>query len=141
MPALTRAQFESVLILRRGPMIVGCCMSANPGADPSPRAYLGDPIATALECLGFQVQDPTNPADPEVAPVSNGRPRRQAFDLAELRLIESVIGNFSQVTYRSGSEGQDLTDFRKDAQAQLEWKRLQVHQDYPELEIGGGKTK
>lgn len=139
MSTLTRDQFERVLCLRRGPAIIACGLSDTPLADAGPRAYLGDVIATALSGMGFWVEDPTNPTDAEVGHVANGRPRRQAFDLGELRLLETVVGNFNGVTYRLGTDGQDLSDFRKDHMAILEWKRRQVAEDYPELEIGSTK--
>lgn len=132
---MTLAQFEAVLIGRRGPAIVACDLSATPSADVSPRAYLGEPIASALETLGFFVADPTAPVDGEVANISHGKPRLAALDLAEYRLIEACIGNFSQVSYQSNTGKQDLSDFRADLMKASARKLAYIAANYPELGI------
>jgi hypothetical protein len=139
--SLTVAQAEAILIRRRGPAMVACDLDGtgsstwSPAADTSPRAYLADPLAKAFRTLGFQAADPLAPVDADLATLVFTE-IDPFLDVAELRLLETCIGNYPDVDYtEGGSAGRKLQQLREDLQKQLDWKRKQVLADYPRLSL------
>lgn len=137
--ALTIAQIETVLMRRRGPAMVAADLFdsvEDMNASASPRQGLSDPIARGLRLLGFQPADPVTPADSDLTGLAF-TDYDALFDVAELRLLETLIGNFPDVDYtEGGSAGRKLQQFRADLQAERDWKRKQVAADYPSLKLG-----
>lgn len=134
--SLTVAQAEAILIRRRGPAMVATDLFASDAAlasSTTPRAVLADPLAKAYRTLGFQAADPLTVVDSDLA-VLVFTEIDPFLDVAELRLLETCVGNFVDVDYTEvSSAGRKLQQLREDLQKQLDWKRKQVLADYPEL--------
>lgn len=108
--ALTRAPVEGVLIRRAGTILraVGLDGTTQNGTN----ADLNDPIRRALRTLGCDSADPINVVDADLAPVT-GWQVEKLLDAAELRLLESIWGNWAEVSQRISqgeNEFQQLAD-------------------------------
>jgi len=97
--AITRANTESILVKRAGPLMVlaGLDGSTVDGTN----ADLNDPIGWAVRVLGYVTTDVTAVADADVASVTADE-FNDFFDLGELRVLETVIGNYDDVDLRVG---------------------------------------
>jgi len=66
-----------------------------------------DAISSALMEMGYSVADPTLPTDAEVAAVPNSL-RGRFLDLAEMRLLENILGNLVVVDTDVGPVSEKL---------------------------------
>lgn len=106
--ALTRANFEAVLIQRCGAALtrVGLDGSTASGAN----AVLADPIRVALRGLGYVVSDPVTPTDLDLAAVPSAR-YETLFDRGELRTLETVLSHATDVDEKYGEDEQKNSQF------------------------------
>ena len=123
---LTRAQVETVLVKRCGPLLTAAGMAVTyAGAN----ADLNDPIGYAIRKSGGTVATLTTVADSDVTSVDSTL-TDQLLDLAELRTLESILGNLDDVDIRVGPRDEKLSQLRTGLEERL--KRLQdrVEQEY-----------
>ena len=76
------------------------------GAIPAVGAMLADGLAS----LGIHPDDPTDPIDDDFALVADAD-RAQLFDMAELRGLDSILGNLDELDEQVGEDRQDWTKF------------------------------
>jgi hypothetical protein len=135
--SLTIAQVESVLIARRGPAMVACDLSANPLSDASPRLYLRDPLVSGLEMMGYATDDPAQAMDADLAGLARTE-YRCLKDCAELRVLETCLGNFVDVDYTEGRDGRKLQQLRADLIVECARKEAQIRASYPNIPFSNG---
>lgn len=127
--ALTRAQVESVLVSRckkRMEFVGFAVTTAGNNVD------LNDPIFTALQLMGITPANIANVADSDLATVTDVV---KLCDLAELRLLENILGNSDKVTLQAASG----TEHFSDATAALE-KLIERKQAYVQKKYGVGMS-
>lgn len=95
--ALTRAQIETVLVSRckKRMEFVGFNIAVNGN-----NADLNDPIFSALQMIGVNPADISNVADSDLTTVTD---ISKLCDLAEVRLLENILGNSDKVTLQAAS--------------------------------------
>ncbi len=95
--AVTRAQIETVLVSRckKRMEFVGFNVAANGN-----NADLNDPICSALQLIGVNPVDISNIADSDLSTVTD---TSKLCDLAEVRLLENILGNSDKVTLQAAS--------------------------------------
>ncbi|MBK8467734.1 MAG: hypothetical protein IPL32_18120 [Chloracidobacterium sp.] len=129
--ALTRAQIESVLLSRckRRMELVGFNIVASGN-----NTDLNDPISTALQLVGIT---PTNIAcvvDGDLATITD---HSKLIDLAEIRLLENILGNFDLVTLQAASGTEHFSDGANALEKIIARKHAEIEKKYG---IGAGLT-
>ena len=114
--AITRANVESMLIRRVGQLfsLIGLDGTTVDGTNVD----LNDPIASALLRLDYAVADITVVADIDLAAVSTDD-YQAVLDLAELRALESWLGNNTLVNFRLGPRSESFSDLLKTTEARV----------------------
>lgn len=104
---LTRANIESMLIRRLGKSydFIGLDGHTVDGSNED----MNDPIGYALRQLGYSVSDPTSISDADVAQLAVEH-YDAALDLAELRGLQTWLGNNTLVSFRLGPRSEELSD-------------------------------
>ena len=95
------------------------------GAIPAVGAMLGEGLAA----LGIYPADPTDPTDADLARVADADLARLA-DVAELRGIESMIGNLDELDEQEGTDRQDWTKFAEHLRARANDLRARLDARY-----------
>ncbi|HMN11834.1 MAG TPA: LytR C-terminal domain-containing protein [Bellilinea sp.] len=104
--AITRAQVDLILIRRCGAMLAAADLD---GTTVDGSNYdLADPVASALRNLGFAVSDPTTVTDSDLGAVDSDT-LPALLDLAELRTLETVLGNLDEVDIRLGQRDEKFS--------------------------------
>lgn len=125
---ITRKQVELTLI-RRTKKRMGYVEMDTTTYDGTNRD-LSDPIATALQQMGYAVADITNPVDADLASVED---IAQFLDLAELRLLESIRGNFDAVDLRFEDRDEKFSQFATALDKTIEAKQKAFTANYGSL--------
>lgn len=123
--SLTRAQVEGVLIKRTGQMLAIAGLDGET-ADGS-NADLNDPIGWAVRKLGGSVADVSSVANSDL---ENIKRVDALFDLGELRVLETILGNYDKVDSTVGPRREEYDDL---AQRLLKWlpeKRKQIEHEH-----------
>lgn len=125
--ALTRAQFETILIDRVGGWLTeaGKDGTSHEGANPD----LNDPIGYAVRRLGGTVADPTNVADADLSGLAS-TDYDAGFDIAEWRALENLARGLRKVDTRVGPLSQSFSQLRRDVLQAASEKRMQIENDY-----------
>lgn len=100
---ITRANAEAVLVRRIGRKMTAAGLDGSTANGTN--GDLNDPLATALLDMGLTVQDIANVADADLVAVDN---IPELLDRAELRALESVIGNLDAVNISIGPRSESL---------------------------------
>lgn len=121
----TRAQTEAVLVKRLSSMleIAGLDNTTVDGTNED----LNDPIAWAVFKSGGTVADPTEVTTEEVAAIAAVY---QLFDLAELRTMETILGNYSEVDSTVGPRSEKFDQLAKRLLELIPAKRKQIENEY-----------
>ena len=104
--ALTRANVETILVSRTSKYLSAVGMSTVVNGT---NTDLSDPIGYAIRQLGFDVSDVTSVSDSDLSGISNDD-YDQLFDIAELRTLQNIQGNFTLVDIKIGPRGEALSD-------------------------------
>lgn len=96
--AITRTIIDAVITTRCGGKMAAAGLIAS---------SLDDPIAWALDRMGYPVTDPTAVTDRDLCNVPAGE-CRMLFDLTELRTLKNVVGNLSAVNVSIGPRSEQL---------------------------------
>ena len=128
----TIAKLETILIARARGLIKLGDLSETPDADASPRSYLADPIVYAIRKSGGTTADILTPADSDLATVDDEK-GLQLLDLAELRLIDNGLGNWTMTDHTEGPVSQKWA-----AMAQLYFDRAECLREKVKDEFGVG---
>jgi hypothetical protein len=105
--ALTRAQVESVLVSRckKRMEFVEFSIITNGG-----NADLNDPISTALQLMGITPVNIALIVDGDLTTVTD---ITKLCDLAEVRLLENILGNSDKVTLQAASGTEHFSNFNE----------------------------
>lgn len=124
--ALTRANVETILVKRLGPLMTAAGMATTVAGS---NADLNDPIGYAIRQAGQTVDDLTAVDDTDVARIGSDD-YDKLLDVAELRTLESIQTNLDDVDIETGpvSEKRDQLGLR--VEKALTRKRAQVARDY-----------
>src|SRR5690242_14586451 len=96
--SLTRANIETILVKRCGPLMTAAGMATTVLGS---NADLNDPIGYAVRKAGGSVTSFVAVADADIAGVDE-LGYDQLLDLAELRTLETILGNLDDVDLRVG---------------------------------------
>ena len=110
----TLAALEGALIARQGGRIdlveLAGPAPASCRADTSPRAYLAGPLAEACAFVGIATASPLAVATADLASIPDGSTASallvaKILDVAELKLMESILGNLDAVNESANGKG------------------------------------
>lgn len=123
----TRAGIESVLIRRCGRLLTAAGLDGTTisGANED----LNDPIGTAIRQLAGHVADLTAVTDSDVSSIDADN-LDALLDLAELRSLESALGNLDVVDVSVGPEREALGQLGTRLERAIERKRAHVERDH-----------
>jgi hypothetical protein len=102
---ITRANVEEVLIRRCGKLLTAADLDGESyyGANKD----LNDPIGWALRQMGYSVAAISQVADSDLAAVSDDAVD-QFLDMAELRALENIEGNYDDVDISANGRSESL---------------------------------
>jgi hypothetical protein len=123
--SLTRANVEAILIRRCGRLLTAASLDGT--TVNGSNADLSDPIASAVTALGGTVASRVAVADADVATVADVE---ALLDVAELRTLETALGNFDATNIQVGERREDLDQIRKGLEKAIERKQAQVERKY-----------
>lgn len=103
--ALSRANVESILVQRVGPLMAAAGMAVTATGS---NANLNDPIGRAIRALGYTTADVTLVADSDVAQVAVSK-YDEFFDLGEYYTLEAILGNYDDVDIIVGPRSERLS--------------------------------
>lgn len=125
--ALTRENIETVLVKRCGALLTAAGLNGT--THDGSNADLDDPIAVALLELGITPASITHPVDADCAHVS-ATDTLKCFDLAEVRTLESILGNLDEVNITVGPRSESLSDLAKQVEQKLARLQAQLLRKY-----------
>ena len=118
--AITRANVENVLVHRAGALMTKAGMDG--ATVDGTNTDLADPIAYGLRQAGYDVDDFTSPTDAEIDDAADDID--QVVDLAELRVLENILGNLDDVDTTLGPRTERLSQLASQVEKKLD--RLQT---------------
>lgn len=124
---INRAAVETALISRIGRRFT--FIKLNGTTHDGTNADLNDPIREALGYLGVVPVDPTAIADVDFATVTAGG-LTKLYDVAELRCLETVAGNWDQFDQTKGISQQMLGKMLDSLLALIKDKRAAILAQY-----------
>lgn len=123
--SLTRAQAEGILIRRIGRLVAAASLDGT--TVDGTNADLADPLATAVRQLGGTVANRATVTDADLASVA----REEALlDMAELRALESALGNLDVVDVQVGPEREALGQLGTRLETAIARKRAQIQREH-----------
>lgn len=125
--SLTRAAAESILVKRLGKLLTEAGLDGTT-VDGS-NADLNDPIGWALRQAGYTVADVTAVADSDLVSLATADTDK-LLDLAELRALENISGNWAGVDIRVGERQESYNQFRIAIEERIARKEKQILRDY-----------
>jgi len=135
--ALTRAQVEQVLVRRTGKFLAALGLSTDSdGANDD----LTDPIAIALVQTGYSVSSIVDPTASEIAAVTSGD-TLQFLDLAELRLLETLLSSNTLVDITVGPHSERLGQLQTALAALIKAKREAISVAYATADTSWGAVE
>ena len=124
--SLTRAKVEQELVGRCGPLLTATGMAVTyAGSNDS----LNGPIGYAIRKAGGTTADPLAVSDADVATVAEAD-FDALFDLAELRTLENILGNWDEVDTTVGPTSEDLSQTATMLEARIARLQEKVERDY-----------
>lgn len=97
MANLTRAGVESQLVRRLGTLLVSVGLDGT--TQDGTNIDFNDGIRRAVNSAGYTTADPITVADGDLA-VFVGWPLEKLIDLAELRTLENIWGNWAEISFK-----------------------------------------
>ncbi len=121
---LTRAQVESVLVSRckKRMEFVEFVITANGN-----NADLNDPICNALQIMGINPANIAGVADSDLVTVIDAA---KLCDLAEVRLLENILGNSDKVTLQAASGTEHFSNFNDALEKIIARKQKELQSKY-----------
>jgi len=124
--SLTRANAEAILVKRVGPLLTAADMAVTVvGTNDD----LNDPIGRAIRDLGYTVTSVVSIVDADVAQVTESE-YDQFLDLATLRTLESILGNYDDVDIRVGPRDEKLSQTVELIEDKIKRLRDALERDY-----------
>lgn len=126
--SITRQDVDTILTRRIGAYLEEASMTASGSVNP----YLTDPIRWALYMLGVSTASYTAVTDADLGNVA-GTAVDALLDLSELRALESVLTNYTNVTTKVGQVEESRSDLGARIRTAIEDKRKRVAAIYDGL--------
>ncbi len=117
--AMTRAQTETILVKRAGPLLVAAGMDG--ATVDGTNADLNDPIGRAIRHLGYIVGSIVAISDADVAQVTEAQ-YDEYLDVGTLMVLESILGNLDDCDITVGPRSEKLSQLA--AQVERKINRL-----------------
>lgn len=114
--ALTRANTESILVKRCGPLLTVADMDGS--TIDGTNADLNDPIGRAVRDLDYTVTSVVSIADADVAQVTESE-YDQFLDMATLHTLENILGNYDDVDIKAGPRDEKLSQTVKQIERKI----------------------
>lgn len=124
--SLTRANIETILVKRCGPLMTAAGMATTVLGS---NADLNDPIGYAVRKTGGSVTSFVAVADADIAGVDE-LGYDQLLDLAELRTLETILGNLDDVDLRVGPRDEKFSQLRTDTEKRMERLQKRIEKEY-----------
>lgn len=125
--ALSRAQAESILIRRGGTLLTAASLDGTTVSGSN--ADLNDPLASALRQCGLTVANIASVADSDISALAD-TDIDKLLDLAELRVLESCLGNLDLVDVTAGPIKESLGQLGSRLEAAITRKGRAVEKKY-----------
>ena len=122
--ALTRAQIESVLVSRCKKRMVFVEFAITTSGS---NADLNDPICNALQIMGVNPANIASIADGDLVTVTDAA---KLCDLAEVRLLENILGNSDKVTLQAASGTEHFSNFNEALEKIVARKQKELQTKY-----------
>ncbi len=122
--ALTRAQIESVLVSRCKKRMVFVEFAITTSGS---NADLNDPICNALQIMGVNPANIASIADGDLVTVTDAA---KLCDLAEVRLLENILGNSDKVTLQAASGTEHFSNFNEALEKIVARKQKELQAKY-----------
>lgn len=122
--ALTRANIETILVSRckKRMEFVGFAVTVSGN-----NTDLNDPIFTALQQMGITPANISNVADSDLTTVTD---ITKLCDLAEVRLLENILGNSDKVTLQAASGTEHFSDANDALEKLIARKQASIQNKY-----------
>lgn len=122
--ALTRAQVESILVSRckKRMEFVGFLVTFSGN-----NTDLNDPIFTALQVMGITPANIASVADSDLTTVTD---ITKLCDLAEVRLLENILGNSDKVTLQAASGTEHFSHANDALEKLITRKQAEIQKKY-----------
>lgn len=122
--SITRAQIESVLVSRckKRMAFVGFAITTNGN-----NTDLNDPICNALQIMGINPANIASVADSDLVTVTEAA---KLCDLAEVRLLENILGNSDKVTLQAASGTEHFSNFNEALEKIIARKQKELQTKY-----------
>lgn len=125
--SVTRTDAEGVLVRRCGRLLTAAGLDGSTATGAN--ADLNDPIGWAVRQLGGAVASVASVTDADLAGVATDD-LDALLDLAELRALESALGNLDVVDVAVGPERESLGQLGGRLEKAIERKRAQVQREH-----------
>jgi hypothetical protein len=122
----TVAKAAARLVRKRRKWLAAVGMDTNPGAGNEDAA---DALIGAMEWLESGLNDPGRIADGDLAGMTAAR-WAELIDVADLRLMEAILGNADEVTSSTDNRKKAATDFAMWVQGEIKAKRDELRRRY-----------
>lgn len=133
--AITRANAEAILIGRLGTLMTEAGLDGT--TVDGTNADLNDPFASALRSMGYTVADITNVSDVDLSALAE-EDYNEFLDRAELRVLESIEGNYVLVDITAGPRSEKLSQLLDHVRARKDqlWEKIKEEHGTVVLEAG-----
>lgn len=115
--SITRANAETLLVRRIGPLLVAAGMDG--ATVDGTNNDLNGPIGWAVRYLGHTTADITSITDTDMAKVA-AADYDEFLDIATLQALESIIGNLDDVDIAVGPRSEKLSQLAKQAEGLMD---------------------
>lgn len=125
--ALTRTQFETILVSRCGKLLTAADLDGvtSNGSNPD----LNDPLGYAIRQCGGSVADPAQVADSDLSALAASA-YDKLFDLAEYRTLENIAGNLDLVDISEGPHRESLGQLAERVEKRLTRLQEKLQKSY-----------
>ena len=124
--AVTRANVETVLVARVGPLMTKASMDGT--TVDGTNADLADPIGWALRVAGYTTADVSDPTSAEVGSAEDDMD--EVLALSELRTMENTLGNLDDVDTAVGPRDEKLSQLAAQLEKMIKFKRVVLEKSY-----------
>lgn len=125
--SVTRANVESILVARCGALMEAAGMDGS--TIDGTNTDLSDPIGYSLRQAGYTVTNVAAVANADLSGLA-ADDYDQVFDVAELRTLESVLGNLDDVDIKLGPRSESLSQLAKGLETRIQRLQAKVEREY-----------
>ena len=126
MATLTRANCELILVSRGSGMLAAAGLAITVAGS---NADLNDAISYAIRQIGQTVDDPVLVDDADCARIPE-TDFDKFFDLAEMRMLRTILGNLDDVDIKVGPQSQSLSDLAERVEKRMARLEKRIESEY-----------